>query len=95
PPALGMVGTVIGMVSLFQSLDGNKQSIGPSLALAMTATFLGLVLANALVMPLADRLQLKHTQEKQHLTHIYQILLLIGQNEPQNLVEDEVAKRAG
>lgn len=94
PPALGMTGTVIGMVSLFQSLDGNKQAIGPSLALAMTATFMGLVLANGLVMPLADRLQLKYTQDKSHITNIYQILLLIGQNEPQNLVEDEVEKRA-
>lgn len=95
PPALGMIGTVIGMVSLFQSLDGNKQSIGPALALAMTATFLGLVVANAFVMPFADHLQLKHTEEKQNLTHIYQILLLIGQDEPQELVEDEVIKRVG
>lgn len=93
PPALGMAGTVIGMVSLFSSLDGNKQNIGPSLALAMTATFLGLTLANALIMPIADHLQVKHIREKNDLINLYQIILLINQNESSQLVEDEVVLR--
>lgn len=94
PPAFGMAGTVIGVVSLFQSLDNNKDKIGASLALAMTATFLGLVLANAIVMPLADRLQIKHSQQKQLLQNIYQVLLLINQNEFNDLIYDEVQSRA-
>ncbi|MBY0316220.1 MAG: MotA/TolQ/ExbB proton channel family protein [Bdellovibrionales bacterium] len=93
PPALGMAGTVIGMVSLFSSLDGSKQNIGPALALAMTATFLGLALANALIMPLSDHLQVRHIREKNDLVNLYQIILLINQNEASQLVEDEVHLR--
>lgn len=94
PPALGMAGTVIGVVSLFQSLGNDKEKLGASLALAMTATFIGLIIANAVIMPLADRLQIKHTYHKQYLQNVYQILLLINQNEFSELIEEEVKLRA-
>jgi chemotaxis protein MotA len=94
PPALGMMGTVIGVVSLFQTLGANKDKMGNSLALALTATFYGLVVANALIMPLADRLQIRNTAEKKYLQDIYQILLLINQNELSDLIVDEVELRA-
>jgi chemotaxis protein MotA len=95
PPALGMAGTVMGIVTLFQSLDGGKNKIGPALAMAMTATFFGLAIANGLVMPLADRLQVRHIAHANYLSHLYQILLLINQEEAENLIADEVTLRAG
>src|SRR5690606_5002734 len=49
PPALGMTGTVMGMVALFSELDQKSDSIGASLAMAMTATFFGLILTNAVL----------------------------------------------
>lgn len=94
PPALGMAGTVIGVVTLFQSLGSDKDKLGASLALAMTATFLGLVVSNAVIMPLADRLQIKHTYQKQYLQNVYQIILLINQNEFSDLIKEEVTLRA-
>lgn len=95
PPALGMAGTVIGIVSLFRTLGGDKLKIGPALALALTATFFGLAVANAIVMPLADRLQVKHISQRQYLQNVYQLLLLISQDEATHLIEDEVEQRAG
>lgn len=95
PPALGMAGTVMGIVTLFQSLEGGKEKIGPALAIALTATFFGLVIANGLVMPLADRLQIRHLTQSQYLDHIYQVLLLINEEEAAQLIEDEVKLRAG
>lgn len=94
PPALGMAGTVMGIVTLFQTLEANKSKMGPALALAMTATFFGLAIANAVVMPLSDRLQVKHIEEKNYLKNVYQVLLLINQDEASYLVEDEVGQRA-
>lgn len=95
PPALGMAGTVMGIVTLFQTLESNKSQMGPALAMAMTATFFGLAIANALVMPLSDRLQGKHLAEKEYLKNVYQVLLLINHDEASYLVEDEVGNRAG
>lgn len=94
PPALGMAGTVMGIVTLFQTLDSSKEKIGPALALAMTATFFGLAIANGLVMPLSDRLQVRHISQKQYLQNVYQVLLLINQEEASYLIEEEVGLRA-
>jgi chemotaxis protein MotA len=93
PPSLGMAGTVIGVVTLFQSLGSEKEKLGSSLALAMTATFLGLILANGILMPLTDRLQIRHLYYKQYLQNVYQVLLLINQNEVLELIEEEVKIR--
>jgi chemotaxis protein MotA len=95
PPALGMAGTVMGIVTLFQSLDAGKDKIGPALALALTATFFGLIIANAFVMPVADRLQLRQLSQVNYLNSLYQVLLLINEGESEQLIEDEVKLRAG
>jgi len=94
PPSLGMAGTVMGIVTLFQALDGAKEKIGPGLAMAMTATFFGLIIANAIIMPLSDRLQVKHIDSNRYLQSIYQILLLINQGEAAELINEEVGLRA-
>jgi chemotaxis protein MotA len=94
PPALGMAGTVMGIVTLFQGLEAGKDKIGPALALALTATFFGLAIANAIVMPLSDRLQVRHLALKQYLSNVYQVLLLINQEEAAELIRDEVHLRA-
>ncbi len=91
PPSLGMLGTVIGMISLFSGLGSeNRSSIGPLLALAMTATFYGLIVSNAMIMPLADRLQLRGSSFAQNHTKILKIILLIHQGEAQKIIEDEL-----
>lgn len=94
PPALGMAGTVMGIVTLFQNLDATKEKVGPGLAMAMTATFFGLVIANGLIMPLADRLQVKHISTCNYLHSVYQILLLINQDEAASFIAEEVQLRA-
>ena len=94
PPALGMTGTVIGMIGLFAELDKNRESIGHHLSMALTATFLGLIIANLVVSPLGDRLQIHQANAQQTNTHLYEILLLINNREPNVLVEEEINGRA-
>lgn len=94
PPALGMAGTVMGIVELFQNLQANKSQIGPAFAMALTATFFGLIIANAVVMPLADRMHVRHMSYQNYLGHVYSLLLLINQGEASQIVEDEVKARA-
>lgn len=94
PPALGMTGTVMGMIALFSQLDSQQNDIGQNLAIAMTATFFGLIVANGLVSPLSDRLAVSQAYYQRYHTNVYQILLLINSGEPVSLVTDEVEKRA-
>ena len=91
PPALGMMGTVIGLVSLFSNLTpDNKAHLGPSLAMALTTTFFGLLLANFVLLPIADRLHVAHLASSKHNDHIFQILILIESGEPTSIIEEEL-----
>ena len=89
PPALGMMGTVMGMVSLFANLNSdNKGNIGADLALAMTATFYGLLLANLFITPLSDRLFVQHLYEMKINEMVFNTLLFINRNEPLSVIEN-------
>lgn len=95
PPALGMTGTVIGLVSLFSHLTpDSKATLGPSLALAMTSTLYGLVVANVVLLPLADRLSVMHMEKSKIADKVYGTLLLIHGGEPQSVIEVELQTRA-
>ena len=94
PPALGMVGTVMGMITLFANLGtSDKSALGPSLATAMTATFYGLVLTQGLLSPLADRISVEVMYRKKYFGYVYEILNLINHREPVNMIEEEIAHR--
>jgi chemotaxis protein MotA len=54
-PAMGMAGTIIGLIGMFSRMS-DPSSIGPAMALALIATFDGMVLANAVAGPIAARL---------------------------------------
>ncbi len=54
-PAMGMAGTIIGLIGMFGQMS-DPTAIGPAMALALIATFDGMVLANAIAGPIASRL---------------------------------------
>lgn len=54
-PALGMAGTIIGLVGMFAAME-DPATLGPSMALALLTTFYGVVIANLVAAPVAARL---------------------------------------
>ena len=55
-PAMGMIGTLIGLVQMLSSMDDPK-TIGPAMAVALLTTLYGAVIANAFAIPIADKLK--------------------------------------
>lgn len=55
-PAMGLIGTLIGLVQMLGTLD-NPGAIGPSMALALLTTLYGAILANLVFAPLASKLE--------------------------------------
>jgi chemotaxis protein MotA len=55
-PALGLLGTVIGLIEVLQSLE-NPARIGPAMSLALMTTAFGSVLGSLVFTPLAGRLE--------------------------------------
>ncbi len=55
-PAMGMVGTLIGLVQMLQNMS-DPSSIGPAMAVALLTTFYGAVIANIFCSPMAGKLK--------------------------------------
>ncbi len=61
-PALGLVGTLIGLVQMLQSME-DPSAIGPAMAVALLTTFYGAILATIVFNPIAGKLRLRHEEE--------------------------------
>ncbi|KQU61710.1 biopolymer transporter ExbB [Sphingomonas sp. Leaf339] len=55
-PAMGMVGTLIGLARMFADME-NTAAIGAGMAVALLATLYGALLANFILAPIAARLR--------------------------------------
>lgn len=64
-PAIGMLGTLVGLVQMLNSLD-DPASIGPAMAIALLTTLYGAFLSQLIALPLADKLQLKAEDEQRN-----------------------------
>lgn len=62
-PAFGMIGTLIGLILMLQSLD-DPSSIGPKMSIALVTTFYGAVLSNLVFLPLAEKLKKRSSEEQ-------------------------------
>lgn len=62
-PAMGMIGTLIGLVQMLSAMDDPKK-IGPAMAVALLTTLYGAVIANAFALPIADKLALRSQEER-------------------------------
>ena len=80
-PALGMLGTLVGLVQMLNSMS-DPGSIGPAMAVALLTTFYGAFIAQLIVIPLADKLQLKAIEEQRNMAVITTSMqnIMKGQN---------------
>jgi chemotaxis protein MotA len=80
-PAMGMIGTLIGLVAMLSNMDDPK-AIGPAMAVALLTTLYGAMMANMFAIPIADKLNLRRDQEALNNALIIDGLLAIqaGQN---------------
>ncbi|RLB94805.1 MAG: motility protein A [Deltaproteobacteria bacterium] len=61
-PAMGMVGTLIGLIKMLVQMD-DPSSIGPAMAVALITTFYGVILANLIFLPAAGKLKNRSSSE--------------------------------
>ena len=61
-PAMGLIGTLIGLVQMLGRLD-DPSTIGPAMAVALLTTFYGAILGNMVFNPLASKLERNSAEE--------------------------------
>ncbi len=58
PPAMGLMGAVLGMIALLQTLGkpGAEENVGPAMSIALVATLYGIAVANLIILPIGENL---------------------------------------
>ena len=85
-PAMGMIGTLVGLVAMLSNMDDPK-SIGPSMAVALLTTLYGAVIANMIAIPMADKLSLRMNEELLNRNLIMDAVLAIQDVQNPRVIE--------
>ncbi|MES2441663.1 MAG: MotA/TolQ/ExbB proton channel family protein [Pseudomonadota bacterium] len=80
-PAMGMIGTLVGLVQMFTAMR-DPAVIGGAMAVALLTTLYGAALANLVAVPIAARLKRKARHEAQERARIEAPLVALAGIEP-------------
>jgi chemotaxis protein MotA len=79
-PAMGLIGTLIGLVQMLGNLS-DPSTIGPAMQVALLTTFYGAVLAHMILLPLASKAE-RNYQNESVMNSLYMVCVLsIGREE--------------
>lgn len=92
-PALGMAGTIIGLVAMFAAME-DPAALGPAMALALLTTFYGVVIANMFAAPIAARLADRSERELAWQRECVERMLAIARRENAPLLRGAIREVA-
>ena len=88
-PSWGMIGTMIGLILMLRDLN-DPDSLGPMMAIALTTTFYGCILANFLFNPIASKLKDISKEEILFRTVMVEGMLSIQAGENPRIIEEKL-----
>ncbi len=88
-PAFGMIGTLIGLINMLQNMS-DIDTLGPNMAVALVTTFYGSILANALFLPISNKLRVRHEEEYLCMSIIAEGVQAIQAGENPKLVQERL-----
>lgn len=88
-PALGMIGTLIGLIQMLQSMD-DPGKIGPSMSIALVATFYGSIMANIICLPIAGKLKTRSKEEMLLKEMVIQGVLSLSNGDNPKILEEKL-----
>lgn len=84
-PAMGLIGTLVGLVQMLANLE-NPDTIGPAMAVALLTTFYGAILGTVVMSPLAAKIEKNAADEVTAKTMVLRTAMsIIKQENPRNL----------
>lgn len=79
-PAMGLIGTIIGLVQMLGNL-GNADQIGPAMSVALLTTLYGAVLSNLVFLPFAGKIRRQADQDLKLKEVSLEAILSLAQEE--------------
>ncbi|MDD9932168.1 MAG: MotA/TolQ/ExbB proton channel family protein [Myxococcales bacterium] len=91
-PSMGMIGTLIGLVQMLQTLD-DPAAIGPAMAVALLTTMYGAILAFLVFNPLAEKLERKSAEESANMAVVIAGIESILKGHNAMIIKDKLEAR--
>lgn len=88
-PAVGMLGTIIGLVQMMMQMKEPDQ-IGAPMAVALLTTFYGTLLANLLFLPISGKLKTRSKQELLEKQMVVEGIVAIQSGDNHRIVEQKM-----
>ena len=88
-PALGMIGTLIGLVQMLQTME-DPSTIGPAMAVALLTTFYGSLIANIICLPIAGKLKNRSNDEVMMKELMSEGIMSIAKGDNPRLLEQKL-----
>ncbi len=88
-PAVGMLGTIIGLVQMLMQMK-DPSAIGAPMAVALLTTFYGVLLANLLFLPISGKLRVRSRQEILTKQMVVQGILAIQSGDNHRIVSEKL-----
>ena len=88
-PAVGMLGTIIGLVQMLMQMEDPSQ-IGAPMAVALLTTFYGTLLANLLFLPVSGKLKTRSKQEMLIKQMVLEGVISIQSGDNHRIVEQKL-----
>jgi len=88
-PAIGMLGTIIGLVQMLMQME-DPSSIGAPMAVALLTTFYGTGLANLLFIPISGKLKTRSKQEVLMKQMVLEGVISIQSGDNHRIVEQKL-----
>lgn len=84
-PAMGLIGTLVGLVQMLANLE-SPETIGPAMAVALLTTFYGAILGTVVMAPLAGKLD-KNSQDETLIKNMIRLtaIAVARQDNPRKL----------
>lgn len=92
-PTMGIIGTVMGLIHVLGSLQEPTQ-LGPSIAVAFTATLYGVASANIIFLPIASKIKARGEEEIQNMELLLEGILAVQNGEHPLLVRKKLTSYA-
>ncbi|RXZ79140.1 flagellar motor protein [Paenibacillaceae bacterium] len=88
-PTMGIIGTVMGLVHVLSNLS-DPGALGPSIAVAFTATLYGVVSANLLYLPIASKIKARCNERIRLMEMMLEGILSVQAGENPTLIQKKL-----
>ncbi len=89
-PTVGIIGTVLGLVTVLENLEGGTRVLGQGIATAFIATFYGIGFANLVLLPLANQLKTWSAKQARKRLVIFRGVLALQSGENRRLLSERI-----